>query len=251
MEIREIRKLIKDKNFRWETGSFFVDGVNMVKQALENNWKIKQVVMVPELMDNDYKRQIVAKIDPRLITRVEKKSYEKLATKDLIQGLGAVVEMKEGKVGEGVMVVLESPRSPGNVGTIMRTLLGLGVTELIVVPATDIYQPECVRASMGAIFGIRCDLAESTEDALAFCRLKGYEIVCFDRGEGAVSLKSQANTISRKQKLAIWFGTEGAGLSQTAKNAASKMMAIESSEKIESYNLAEAVSIGLYTLLSQ
>ncbi len=173
MEIKEIRKLIKDKKFREEMGAFFVDGVNMVKQALENDWEIKQLVMVPELVDNDYKRKIVTRVEPRLIMKLEKKSYERLATKDLIQGMGAVVSMKEEGLGEGLMVVLEGPRDPGNVGTIMRAMLGLGVTELIVVqPAVDLYHQECIRASMGAIFGVRCDLAKNTEEAWLFVNVR-------------------------------------------------------------------------------
>jgi|CXWL01.1.fsa_nt_gi TrmH family RNA methyltransferase len=247
---KEIKKLIEEKKTREKTGTFFVDGVNFVAQALANNWELEQLVFVPDEIDSDFKKKILGKVGVEKYFQISKELYESLATKDLIQGMGAVVAMKEGGVGERLMVVLENPKSPGNVGTIMRTMLGLGVTQLTIVqPAADIYQSECVRASMGAIFGIKCDLAENTADALAFCEKKGYEVVCFDRGESQIELKSLASTLSTKDRVALWFGSEGPGLSQEAKSAASRTVAIETNEKIDSLNLAEAVSIGLYTLL--
>lgn len=250
MLIKEIRKLIADRRYREETGMFFADGVNMVRQAIENNWEIKQVVIVEELVNNDYKREILAKVDPAKILKVDRNAYESLATKELIQGFGAVIAMREGEVGNTLMVVLEGPRNPGNLGTIMRTMLGLGVRELVIImPAVDIYHPECIRASMGAIFGIRHNFVKNLEDAKAFCQRKGYESICFDKSEGQVLLKSLANTVSKDQKLAIWFGNEGAGLSAEAKVNVREIVAIEASPLIDSFNLAEAVSIGLYTLL--
>lgn len=250
LSIKDIVSLQKDKKTRDRLRSFFVDGVNMVKAAIENDWKISQLVIVEESIDNQYKQEIVAKVDPRLVMKVPKKAYEKLATKNLIQGCGAVVETKEMQIGNGLVVALESPRNPGNVGTIMRSLLGLGVKELLIVkPAVDIYHPEAVRASMGAIFGVRVMFVENLDEALDFAKKRGYENWCFDRGSGTVPLKKMADSLSRTDKKLIWFGNEGAGLSKKIMDSASKLINIETSDEIDSLNLAEAVSIGLYTLL--
>lgn len=250
ISIKDIVALQKDKKSRDRQGVFFVDGINMVKSAIDNDWKISQLVIVEELIDNQYKQEIVSRVDPRIVMKVPKKAYEKLATKNLIQGCGAVVEMKEAQIGNGLIVALESPRNPGNVGTIMRSMLGLGVKEMLIVkPAVDIYHPESIRASMGAIFGVRVLFVESLDEAFEFAKKRGFESFCFDGGSGAIPLKQIANSLSSVDKKLIWFGNEGAGLSKKLIDHASKVVRIEISEQIDSLNLAEAVSIGLYTLL--
>lgn len=53
-------------------------------------------------------------------------------------------------------VVLHHPMDEGNLGTIQRTLLGLGVEDIAVIrPAADVFDPKVVRATMGAVFSLR------------------------------------------------------------------------------------------------
>lgn len=250
ISIKDIVALQRDKKSRERVGAFFVDGVNMVKQAIEKDWPIKQLVVVDELVDNEYKKEILAKIDHAKIMHVDKRNYEKLATKKMIQGMGAVVEFKKQNFRDGIIVVLENPRDPGNLGTIMRSMLAMGCFNLIIVkPCTDIHHPETIRASMGAILHMRIVLVENLVEAFSMVASLNYQNLVFDKGKATARLKEKANTISRMDKKAIWFGNEGAGVSEAVLNKNNPIIAIETSSDVDSLNLAEAVSIGLYTLL--
>ena len=61
-------------------------------------------------------------------------------------------------------VVLHHPMDEGNLGTIQRTLLGLGIVDLAVIrPAADPFDPRVVRATMGAVFSLRVKQYDSFE----------------------------------------------------------------------------------------
>ena len=62
-------------------------------------------------------------------------------------------------------VVLHHPMDEGNLGTIQRTLLGLGLKDIAVIrPAADVFEPHVVRAAMGAVFSLRVKQYDSFED---------------------------------------------------------------------------------------
>src|SRR3989344_343331 len=91
---KEIKKLTEDKKYREEASSFFVDGVNFVAQAIENDWVVEQLIYVPEKIGSDFKKKVLALVDEDKRLAVSADLYEALATKKDIQGMGAVVKMK-------------------------------------------------------------------------------------------------------------------------------------------------------------
>lgn len=138
-------------------------------------------------------------------------------------------------------VVLHNPGDSGNVGTILRTALGLGIEDVALIrPCADLFDPKTVRASMGALFRLRVKVYDRFEDyRAAYPERKLYPFML----DASVPLREAV-----KEKPAVWtlvFGNEGRGLPKEFASLGQPVR-IESSEKVDSLNLAVAAAIGIY-----
>ncbi len=138
-------------------------------------------------------------------------------------------------------VVLHHPMDEGNLGTIQRTLLGLGLTDIAVIrPAADPFEPRVVRASMGAIFSLRVRQYETFEAYRAEHPAHALYPFMLD---GSVLLETAVQAVPTP--YALVFGNEGSGLPPDFA-ALGQAVRIPHSDAIDSLNLAVAVAIGAY-----
>ena len=125
-------------------------------------------------------------------------------------------------------VVLHRPGDSGNVGTILRTALGLGLQDAALIrPCVDVFDPRTVRASMGSLFRMRVRVYDSFEE---------YRKEFPERPQ-------QIREIPEIYSLI--FGNEGSGLPAEFA-AAGQAVRIESNDQVDSLNLAVAAGIGIY-----
>ncbi len=141
-------------------------------------------------------------------------------------------------------VVLHHPMDEGNLGTIQRTLLGLGILDIAVIrPAADVFQPHVVRASMGAVFSLR---VKQYDDFAAYrAEFPGHALYPFML-DGAVALETAASGVP--SPYALVFGNEGSGLPAEF-STYGQAVRIPHSDAIDSLNLAVAVAIGAYAFV--
>ncbi|NLO85183.1 MAG: TrmH family RNA methyltransferase [Clostridiales bacterium] len=141
-------------------------------------------------------------------------------------------------------VVLHHPMDEGNVGTIQRTLLGLGILDIaIITPAVDVFDPKVVRATMGAIFSLRMKQYSDFSDYQA--EYPSHHLYPFML-DGAVSLEEA--TAMRKLPYTLVFGNEGSGLPPEF-SALGQAVRIPHNDRIDSLNLSIAVGIGSYAFV--
>lgn len=138
-------------------------------------------------------------------------------------------------------VVLHNPGDSGNVGTILRTALGLGIEDVALVrPCVDVFDPKTVRASMGAMFQLRIRVYDRFEEYReAFPERMLYPFML----DASVPLQEAV-----KEKPAVWtlvFGNEGRGLPKEFA-VYGQAVRIESNHKVDSLNLAIAAAVGMY-----
>ena len=141
-------------------------------------------------------------------------------------------------------VVLHNPGDFGNVGTILRTALGLGIEDVALIrPCADLFDPKTVRASMGALFRLRVKVYDSFDDyRAAFPDRKLYPFML----DASVPLQETV-----RDKPALWtlvFGNEGRGLPKEFAQLG-QAVRIESNDKVDSLNLAMAAGIGIYEFM--
>lgn len=242
MDKHQLIKLSRDRSVRWGSGLFWVDGVNFVHQALENTWEVDTLVYLADKLDTEFKHQVIHAVpkDNRML--LGHAVYEKLAYKNDIQGIGAVVKMKYQKnvILPGKGLVLENTQYAGNMGTIMRSGLAFGVNNIYLVGKTvDPFSPEVVRASMGAIFGINIVLIDDIS------LLKDQNNIALTLDKNSQDLRSK---ILDPKPYLLWLGNEGKGLTRQALEICQTKLRIEISGLVDSLNVSEAAAIAIYAL---
>lgn len=97
----------------------------------------------------------------RLPLQVEAKAIQRLSPKENCYLIAIFAKYEDELQGTQKHLLLDRPANAGNLGTIMRTMRGFGFNDLAVLPpAVDLFDPRVVRASMGALFGLRCQRFE-------------------------------------------------------------------------------------------
>jgi len=135
-------------------------------------------------------------------------------------------------------LVLVNPSNMGNVGTIIRTMLGFNCKNLaIITPSIDIYNPKVIRASMGSIFSINIEFFDSFDDYIK--KFNEHKVYTF-----MLDGKSKLKDIKIEHPNSLVFGNESSGLDETYIKYNS--VVIPHSTKIDSLNLTVAVGISLY-----
>ena len=154
----------------------------------------------------------------------------------------AVFEKRPAKMEQGDHIVLHHISDAGNLGTILRAALGFGYRDIAIIrPATDVYDPKVIRASMGAIFSLR---VHEYEDFEAYRKeFPGHAAYPFML-DGSQMLEDAVSQVQRPCTLI--FGNEGAGLPADFQ-ALGQPVRIPHSNAIDSLNLSVAAAIGMYT----
>ncbi len=135
-------------------------------------------------------------------------------------------------------VVLVNPSNMGNVGTIIRTMLGFNYKNLaIITPSVDIFNPKVIRASMGSIFGINIEFFSTFKEYNN--KYNNHFIYTF-MTDGNYKLEE----IKKDNLFSLVFGSESSGLDKSYKEY--KSVVIPHSNEIDSLNLTIAIGISLY-----
>lgn len=143
-------------------------------------------------------------------------------------------------------VVLHNPGDSGNVGTILRTALGLGIGDVALVrPCADLFDPKTVRASMGSVFALRVKVYDTFESYRAeFPDRTLYPFMLDASVPLAEAIRDKA------EKWTLVFGNEGRGLPAEFAGMG-QAVRIESNDKVDSLNLAIAAGIGIYAFMRE
>jgi len=135
-------------------------------------------------------------------------------------------------------VVLVAPADMGNLGAILRTMLGFGVRDLAIIrPAADAFDPRVVRASMGALFRASFSYFDTFEDYASRFPRKIYSFMT----DGATRLDG----LRFDSPCALVFGNESAGLPETFR-ALGESVRIDQTDAVDSLSLPIAVAVALY-----
>ena len=182
------------------------------------------------------KIQSLCKIN-NIQTEIADGLLEKLSDSENCYAVGFFKKYQSELSADDNHVVLDSPSDMGNVGTIMRTMLGFGFTDLAIIrPAVDIFDPKVIRASQGASFQIRSKYFDS------FTQYKNL----FSRNYYSFMLEGKnMNELTFVKPYSLIFGNEGSGLSHEYLKIGTPVK-IPQSDKIDSLNLSIAVGIVLY-----
>jgi len=169
---------------------------------------------------------------------LQEKSLPRIGARDNDYAVGIFRKSEPGLDASRNHVILVNPGGMGNLGTILRTMLGFGFRDLAIIePAADIFHPETVRASMGALFQMSFATLPSFQAYQERYPRHFYPLMT----DGAIPLPEARF----EPPFGLIFGPENAGLPAEFRDYGISV-SIPQSSAIDSLNLAVAVGITLY-----
>ncbi|MCH5157029.1 MAG: RNA methyltransferase [Clostridiales bacterium] len=234
-KIVEVTKL-SDKKYRRLTNRYVIEGAKLVSDAIKHGAKVVSVyVRESNAQEYAYDNQTV----------VSDRVFAKMCDTVNSQGVLAVVEKSASQLTKptGNCLVLDGLQDPGNVGTLIRTAVACGFTDIYAVNCVDLYSPKVIRSAMSAHFCIRLHELDSIEKA--FATLSDTEKVSAHM-EGSNVFSTRFD-----KRVALILGNEGNGLSDYSLTHATRTVALPMENGFESLNVAVAGSVIMYQIYSQ
>ena len=160
---------------RRNAGVFLTEGFKMFEEAPEA--AIREVYVSREALERAGSQQILKeKLDRVGFETVSDELFVKMSDTQTPQGILCVLEQPRYEleqlldVPKPLLIVLENLQDPGNLGTIVRTGEGAGITGVIMSHRTvDIFNPKVIRATMGSIFRVPFLYVDNLEEAILKC----------------------------------------------------------------------------------
>lgn len=237
--IKEIRKL-KEKKYR--KYKFIVEGIKMLKEAIEENANIDLIVL-KEGMKLDINISKYKNIE------VTEKIFETLTDVVSPQGILAVINKNSNEeidLNSDYIIALDGLQDPGNMGTIIRTADSANLKQIIVSKdSVDSYSPKVVRATMGAIYRVKIIEVENLLQTLKNLKNNKFEIV----STSLEAEKSIYDIIYNKKVVVI--GNEANGISKDIIELSNYKVKIPMRGKTESLNASVAAGIMIYEYVRQ
>ena len=253
-QIKEIKKL-KEKKFRKETSLFLVEGVKLVKEAIEYNANITKIVISEDAIGYEVDEELIKLCEKYNPIIVSPNVFSVVSDVQTPQGILAVI--KEDRVNDknnskdeidfskDFFVVLDGIQDPGNLGTIIRTCDAAGLTQIIVSEDTvDCYSPKVIRSTMGGIYRVKV-IERDLKEVFDEFKKNGIQTV-------VTSLQGTKSMYDLDyKKKAIVIGNEANGVDPDLQAKADERIKIPMPGKAESLNAAVSASIMIYEYVRQ
>ena len=251
-QMKDLSALLKKSKERKVNKVFVVEGTKMVAEA-PRKWLRK--VYVSESYEKNPENQAMLKEFSKetsvyrfSVETVSDSVFKSVSDTQTPQGIMAVVAMPEYSLEQLVqgekthLLILESVQDPGNLGTMLRTGEGAGITGVIMNKTTvDLFNPKTIRSTMGSIYRMPFYVTEDLPGTLETLKKQGVALY-------AAHLKGQRSYDEEDYTGACGFliGNEGNGLSDEIANQADIYIKIPMEGQVESLNAAISATLLMY-----
>jgi TrmH family RNA methyltransferase len=244
--VKHVVKLKEDKRQRRKEGLIVVEGWTEISHALAAGLLPRTIFSAPDLVSHPVKG-----LSSDILT-VNPAVFEKMSYRENPDGWLALFEMPNRSLDDiqlgssPLVIVAESVEKPGNLGAILRTADAAGVDALLVCdPRVDLWNPNVVRASRGALFSVP---AIELNNAAAFSWLKSNAIQVLAATPSAKVTYTQANLAD---PVAVVVGTEDLGLTGFWLQRADQKVLIPMHGRVNSLNVSIAAALIVFEAVRQ
>lgn len=275
-KVKELLTLVEKSKARSAAGLFVVEGQRELGHCLDAGFIPETLFICGEVMavqnnavngaktghlaenieGKDGLDALVAKaeaLNPRLgVVQIPAFLYEKVAYRGSTEGIIAEVHsvprsLEDLRLGESPLVmVLESVEKPGNLGAVLRSADAAGADAVIVCdPLTDIWNPNLIRSSVGAVFSVPVAVCTSA-DAIAFLKKRGIRILTAQLQDSEWYYDTDMTGAT-----ALVMGTESTGLTQAWRDSADVHIKIPMLGRLDSLNVSVSAAVLLYEAVRQ
>lgn len=248
--IKHIKKL-KDKKYRDISKEFIIEGVKLIKEAIEEKAEIKQIVVCDNCQNTDViPKELMYEIAKYECVYVTENIFKTISDVNTPQGILAIIgrNTAEAEIDytQDIIVALDDIQDPGNLGTILRTVDSVGLNQILVSKGTaDSYNPKVVRSTMGAIFRVKIIECENLENTLKEVKKHKYQLAIT-----SLQTKNSIYDVEFNKKVIV-IGNEANGVKKEIQDMADVKVKIPMLGKTESLNASVATGIVLYEYVRQ
>ena len=236
----KLLKKLDKKKYRDENSIFKAEG----EKFLGENINFNKIIVKESKFEYFEKKYNISQNEN--LTILKDNLFDEVSTQENSQGiiflysknLNTILDIK------GDVVILDDIQDPGNVGTIIRTMIATGFYNLVLTKGSvDVYNPKTVRATMSGIFKLNV-IYETPKNIVKFLKENNYLTISTALYKDSVSYEK----IELKEKNAFIFGHEGGGVSDYMINNSDIKAIIPIYGNIESLNVSVAAGVFLYKM---
>ena len=245
-KIKALLTLQEKSKARREEGRFVVEGRRELEHCTAAGFRVRAVFVCPAIFGG------TPQVPDADIFEVSEEVYRKIAYREGTEGIIAEVVARERRLEDIVLsekplvMVLESVEKPGNLGAVLRSADAAGADAVIICdPATDLYNPNLIRASVGSVFTRQVAVATS-EDTIAWLRANGISILTAQLQDSVIYYDTDM-----RRGTAIVMGTEATGLTSVWREAADRHIRIPMLGRLDSLNVSVSAAILLFEAVRQ
>ncbi|HMA77422.1 MAG TPA: RNA methyltransferase [Candidatus Krumholzibacteriaceae bacterium] len=245
---------LRKKNERDKTGLTSIEGVRELNAAIYEGIPLKDVYCCPVIIKSDEEISLLNTLKKQKygIITVSRHVFGKIAYRGTTGGFVAVAAPREKgledlrKVPNPSYLVADNVEKPGNIGALLRTAGGAGVSALIASDLkTDLFNPNIIRSSLGAVFTVPTAKAGSDE---IIEWLKRNKINIISTSPDSELIYTDADFTL---PCAVILGSENRGLSKNWFIASDYIVNIPMKGDVDSLNVSTAGAVLLYEILRQ
>lgn len=231
---------------RRRDGIFLVEGLKMFEEAPEA--LIRETYILEEALKKVQNTELYEKLVRTGYEVVSREVFAKMSDTQTPQGILSVIARQSFALEEllhtenPLFVILEDLQDPGNLGTIVRTAEGAGVTAVLMTENTvDIYNPKTIRATMGSIYRVPHIYIEDMGILIGRLHAAGVQTY-------AAHLQGETyyESFSFAGGTAFLIGNEGNGLRKETADMAGAYLKIPMEGRVESLNAGIATALLMY-----
>ncbi len=255
-QIKELVKLQKNTRQRKKSRCFVVEGIKLTREAAQHG-KLQKVYIGEQLYQQQWQgcpeQEISTEFGGVVVEIVAENIFNQISETVTPQGILGVVQMPEYTL-EAILgnkrqlfLMLDNLRDPGNLGTILRTSEGAGMSGVILSKeSVDLFNPKVVRSTMGAIFRVPFVYVEDLSETIEKMKGKGISVY------GTMMEGSQCyDQVDYQQPVGIVIGNEANGISEEVGQRLTGRIRIPMEGELESLNAAVAAAVVMYEAARQ
>ncbi len=255
--IRHLLLLQQKSQQRRHDGLFVVEGRRELEHCLCAGYEIESLFVSTELLSrssNNTELDFVNQLEGRGVNIYQLSSslYERVAYRGSTEGVIAVARERRIALSDLVLpdnplvVVLESVEKPGNLGAVLRSADAAGADAVVVCdPLTDIYNPNLIRSSIGAVFTVPT-VVTTTPECIDYLKSRSISILTAQLQDSSLYYDTDM-----RRGIALVMGTEATGLTNPWREAATAHIRIPMLGRLDSLNVSVSAAILLFEAVRQ
>jgi tRNA G18 (ribose-2'-O)-methylase SpoU len=247
--------LIDNRKQRQKQKRFIVQSVNAINAALAHDWSFESLWVAERERLSSWALDVIDRSNAGRVLETSAEMFALLHGKEAPGELVAVLDLPEDRLrrarlsDRALVVVCDRASSPGNLGSIIRSADALGADAVVITGhSADIYDPQTVRASLGALFAVPVAHMQSPAETVAWMRDRVPDIrLIATTAKAETALEDCDFTTS----VGLLVGSEANGLSRWWLDAADESVTIPISGTASSLNVATATTVFLNEIRRQ